>query len=93
MGRWAYVSYENKKVNSLNQPNVGANDRIVLPLLLVGFLEDVNWWGVIRPPWDLENRKAYFDGVNAIRFLSSWTTRNVFENPKNPQIWGSGGQK
>ena len=44
----------------------------MLTLLLVGFLEDVNWWGgPIRPPWYFENRKADFDGVNAIRFLSS----------------------
>ena len=54
----------------------------------MGILEDVNWWGADSPPppWDLENRKADFDGVNAIRFLSSWTKRSVFENPKNPKI-------
>ena len=59
-----------------------------------GFSGGRNWWGAIHPPppWDLEYRKADFDGVNAIRFLSSWTTRSVFENKKT-QIWGSCGQK
>ena len=57
------------------------------------------WWAFWRtltgeggrfgPPWDLEKRKADFDGVNAIRFPSSWTTRSVFENPK---IWKFGVQ-
>ena len=38
----------------------------------MGFLKDVNWWGggAIRPPppWDLENRKADFDGVTPFDF-------------------------
>ena len=70
--------------------------RRALTLLLVGFLEDVNWWGgrfAPPPPWDLENRKADFDWVNAIRFLSSWTTSNPFSKIQKIRNLGFRGPK
>ena len=66
-----------------------------LTLLLVGFLEDVNWWGGGRfgPPWYLENYWTDLNGTKTNRLVSTWTPCWTPQNPKFSNFWGLGGPK